>query len=455
MKNWKYVKVFPNANACVPKRPELFELFGALCELPQLKGNSLLPAGYTYFGQFIDHDVSLLVDNAEIPNPRRPNGTVPAHLLTLGRKPTLDLDSMYGAGLDDSIVPFDEEGRFLLGNTGFGDNRDFKRDPLFRPLIADRRNDENLLVAQMQILFMRLHNKIIDTGPPMSLDARFARAQKAVVNIYQYLVLHDFLPRLVSDAVYEAIIVNNGGVLNDSQPQSPTMALEASQAAFRLHALVRPFYALNSTRDASLAEIVDVAGAARRFGDFSHPLLKAADEVDWRLFFPFKGYTTQRAKQIVPVMSPDLLGLTDDAGQRANMLELNILRGIVRGLCSGQDAIQALKKIDPDVARQLSLDNAVEQNNALLSSLSTGSSIRTATPLWLYITLEAGGRARLGDLGGWLLADTLRAAALNAEMPSELLKAEESVKGLHGDLLAVAANPLAVSVADVVTYVYH
>src|SRR5690349_4607700 len=55
-----------------------------------------IPAGYTYLGQFIDHDLTMDATSVAL-------GTdiSPAELLQ-GRSPTLDLDSLYGAGPADS-----------------------------------------------------------------------------------------------------------------------------------------------------------------------------------------------------------------------------------------------------------------------------------------------------------------------------------------------------------------
>ena len=54
-----------------------------------------IPAGYTYLGQFIDHDLTFDKTNVAL-------GTAisPANLLQ-GRSPTLDLDSLYGNGPGD------------------------------------------------------------------------------------------------------------------------------------------------------------------------------------------------------------------------------------------------------------------------------------------------------------------------------------------------------------------
>ena len=58
-------------------------------------GASQIPAGFTYLGQFVDHDLTF--DKTERDARRRVS---PAQLLQ-ARSPSLDLDSLYGAGPQD------------------------------------------------------------------------------------------------------------------------------------------------------------------------------------------------------------------------------------------------------------------------------------------------------------------------------------------------------------------
>ena len=51
-----------------------------------------MPAGYTYLGQFVDHDLTM--DDTDV---GLGDDVTPAELVQ-GRSPRLDLDSLYGAG---------------------------------------------------------------------------------------------------------------------------------------------------------------------------------------------------------------------------------------------------------------------------------------------------------------------------------------------------------------------
>ena len=56
-----------------------------------------VPAGYTYLGQFIDHDLTMDVTDVELGEP-----TSRRRELLQARSPSLDLDSLYGAGPADA-----------------------------------------------------------------------------------------------------------------------------------------------------------------------------------------------------------------------------------------------------------------------------------------------------------------------------------------------------------------
>ena len=143
-----------------------------LDEVPELEAefSSEIPAGYTYFGQFIDHDITLdLTSLGE--KMRDPTG------VQNFRSPSLDLDSIYGRGPDGSPHQYARDAstgrttpKLLLGRNitvdfgaVTGDFRnDLPRSPEGHALIGDHRNDENLIVAQTHLAFMKFHNKVVD-----------------------------------------------------------------------------------------------------------------------------------------------------------------------------------------------------------------------------------------------------------------------------------------------------
>ena len=117
------------------------------------------------------------------------------------------------------------------------------------------RNDENLIIAQIHLSFLRLHNELIDQG--MSFD----EAHDTVVEAYRYVVLNDYLPQIVGeDAVDTALKtpVNKG--FYQPGKDTPFTPVEFAVAAFRFgHSQVRNAYNIN-----------DESGAVPVF-DFARP----------------------------------------------------------------------------------------------------------------------------------------------------------------------------------------
>src|SRR4029450_4249074 len=159
-----------------------------------------IPALHTYLGQFIDHDLTF--DPAS--SLQRQND--PDALINF-RTPRFDLDSVYGRGPADQPYMYDGRHRFLLGDPlsgGGGANaRDLARNNATprRALIGDPRNDENVIVSQFHGLFLRFHNRLTAEHP----QAPLADIQRLLRFHYQYLVINDFLPRIVHSNVINAL----------------------------------------------------------------------------------------------------------------------------------------------------------------------------------------------------------------------------------------------------------
>src|SRR6202048_1163377 len=87
---------------------------------------------------------------------------------------------------------------------------DLPRSPEGRALIGDHRNDENLLVAQTQLAFLKFHNKVVDrlASRPHSPSPGqlFAEARKQVIWHYQWMVLHDWVERITETGIVAKIL---------------------------------------------------------------------------------------------------------------------------------------------------------------------------------------------------------------------------------------------------------
>src|SRR5580765_3773605 len=154
-----------------------------------------IPALYTYLGQFIDHDITF------DPASSLQQQNDPDALLDF-RTPAFDLDNVYGSGPGDQPYLYDGGDAFLLGEPLQGGDpqaKDLARNSASprRALIGDPRNDENTIVSQLQGLFLRFHNRTVDDN--QGLD--FPSIQKLVRFHYQWVVMNDFLPRIVDSNV--------------------------------------------------------------------------------------------------------------------------------------------------------------------------------------------------------------------------------------------------------------
>ena len=167
---------------------------------PAIENPKGTAAGITFFGQFIDHDLTL--DTAP-----QPDAPVDVNTLVNGRTFAFDLDSVYGGGPTKSPQLYYGD-KFLLGTATDGVSPDLPRNPDGiddndddgTAILVEHRNDENLIIAQIHLSFLRLHNALVDQG--MSFD----EAHDTVVNAYRYVVLNDYLPQIVGQDAVDAAL---------------------------------------------------------------------------------------------------------------------------------------------------------------------------------------------------------------------------------------------------------
>jgi hypothetical protein len=346
--------------------------------------NDRIRAGYTFLGQFIDHDLTF--DPTSVLEQQIDPGATRNF-----RTPVLELDSLYGLGpaqqpyLYDRDKPF----QFLLGPDG----HDLPRNSQGRALIGDPRNDENVIISQLHLLMLKFHNKVYATetgGGPDSV-ARFEEAQRIVRWHYQWIVVNEFLARTVGAETM-------GKTLTDMPfrfPGEPFMPLEFSVAAYRFgHSQVRPAYLLSAPgiqppRAASIFPLrpgMDDDPAFPIVGDLRGGKPVAENlRVEWAAFF---GPDALASKQIDRRISSRLLMLPfsvvspeegeDPAGVAAvtkvrSLASRNLQRGLDARLPSGQT-----------VAAHLGIPQLTEAQ--LWAGVDGG---KGRAPLWYYILCEA------------------------------------------------------------------
>ena len=429
-----------------------------------------VPAGFTYLGQFVDHDLTL--DNTA----RALGEHVTVNELLQGRSPALDLDAVYGRGpadRDDDRFYAPDKLKLRVGITaainGAGTNVNLNGYDLprvtqgstkaerQRALIPDPRNDENLVVAQTHLAFIRFHNRVVDqladTGVPSAI--LFERARETVVRHYQWLLRTDFLPRIVDRAIVEDVFVNgrrffevpgdghtNGHRRHTKAGDTPTMPIEFSVAAYRLgHSMVRARYDWNrifSGGLGSLRLLFTFSGTSGNFNPADPDVnnqesglferLPTNWAVDWRRMYDFAGEAGRAdlagpagfniAQRIDTLLVDPLATLPKGTfggnGSSPPPIQLNLaFRNLVRAnmveLASGQQAAEFLG-LQPLTAEQIISGTGT---GAVLDALGEDerATFAARTPLWFYILREAelnGGR--LTGVGGRLVAEVFHRA---------------------------------------------
>jgi hypothetical protein len=468
---------FPNAPA-FPASATMLAALDALGDSMFNAGSTsppvALPPILTYFGQFIDHDITANTDRpvanvSEIDGDFAPEvrADVIAGVDNL-RDGSLGLDSLYGdsvgqdpfsaklAGLmrhptlpnkmrlgipmvtgdDPMTVPADKATDLLrLGfllekgllteaelNALPPDQRsafiDSSGNPIKqRAILGDFRNDENLLIAQLQVAFLRFHNKLAD------ITSGFDEARKLTRYHYQWLVAHEYLPSLCDRSVVDELIATGSplyGAFYDANvpalaPKMP-MPLEFSVACFRFgHTMVRGGYdhnhvfgrpepgKTNRSRFASFGQLFAFTGDGR-MGGLSPQQLPDNWVIDWSRFVnaenPFRS-----SKGIDTLLDKPLDDMVNQpAGIFKNLAKRNLRRGYRLNLPSAQECIAGI-----NASRHFRQITTLDAATIMDGRAIAGADFGTNTPLWFYILREAEllGSGHLGPLGTHIVAGTL------------------------------------------------
>lgn len=368
--------------------------------------NPTLTAGFTFLGQFIDHDIT------SDPTSSLERQADPEQISNF-RTPSLGLDNVYGAGPGGSPHLYDQSPsgqgiKFLLEQTGTPGKFDVPRNSQGVALIGDPRDDENLIICQLQVAFLKFHNAVVDhvktklglTRP----DAVFAEAQRIVRWHYQWIVVHEFLKKTCGAAIVDDVLT--GGRKHYKWNNEPYIPVEFSVAAYRFgHSQVRPSYRANFTGNPGSQPFFgmiftptpsnpldpdDLSGgcrAARRF-------------VDWPTFFDFGDGQVRPNKKIDTTLSTALFKLPgsvvanpDAQTNPSSLAQRNLLRHLTFSLPSGQKVAKAM--------------GLTPLSKGDLSDLKPHG-LDDRTPLWFYILREAQvveNGERLGPVGGRIVTE--------------------------------------------------
>jgi hypothetical protein len=417
-----YRSLFPDLPPLVVPSESLVKLAAALTEESDTKDgdNPHIPAGYTYLGQFIAHDLT----HDQTPHAGA-NPAAPRNL----RTPALDLDCVYGHGpfWDAQFYARDGKGSFPIGTTQAAPDHhdrlvpstknDLPRDKQGFATIPDQRNDGHLILAQLHLVFMKAHNLLLKRHA-----LSFSAARSVLVSHYNATVQNEFLRLLLDEEVY-ASLANGAPRFVKFDEADPFLPIEFSCAAFRLHTMVRGEYDYNAVfPDSRLKQLLDFTGLLN--GGSLTPI-PSSWVIDWRRFFPLDAGIVPNASRKLDGKLTDLLNRGDRSipGFDRGLSERTLLRGSKMGLPSGQDIARAIG-VDPIGPDQIGTgpDGAVAGELGLLE----------ATPLWYYLMKEAAhfGGTKLGPVGSTLVGEVLFGLAGNAEPRADASIIPPGMKGL-------------------------
>lgn len=425
-----------------------------------------IPAGYTYFGQLVVHDLTHSVAITA----RDGKPPILQNLST----PSLDLDTIYGGGPvrcphlyqppymnEDPGTENSHQYLFYLGRTaraafprnwqqGQGLPLDLPRidtgsrgiaptvpSTSVTPLIYDDRNDDNLILGQLTAQFLLVHNTVANhlrrNGDPTNGNQRlgnkesFDLARHFLLKAYRRIIVHDYLQRLLDPEVYKDLLAKK----IQSHDHLP---IEFVFGAARVgHAMVRAAYTVNTRIDLEASRLGQLMAFSGHSPNPNLPL-PADWAVDWRQLLemedddnPGTFSKPQSARRISPFLAPTFV-YGDISSRHTNLdgsLSFHDLwRCYQFGVPTGQDCatqapgIPSIRILTAEDMQPAPVFARLHPAGDLAKALDSNLQFREKTPLSYYLLQEAalfGRNGRyLGPLGSHIYAKTILFALQDA-----------------------------------------
>jgi hypothetical protein len=355
-------------------------------------------AGTTFLGQFLDHDMTFDA-TSRLAQPTPPEQSPNS------RTPSFDLDSVYGGGPTASSMLYDSVDRVKFRLESGGLFEDLPRAADRTAIIADPRNDENLMIAGLQAAFLLFHNRVVDRLRSQGVPANniFAEAQRTVRWHYQWIIVHEFLPQIIGQDRVDNIFRSGRRFYRPAAGQQ-FIPVEFQGAAYRFgHSMVRPSYRANLAGDngrpffgmvfdpagEGQADPVDLRGRARAPRRF----------IGWQTFFNFGDGNVRPNKRIDTKISTPLfrlpLAAIASGDQPIALPQRNLLRHLTWSIPSGQA-----------IASATGLPALGASRFGELRGYNVG--LDASTPLWYYVLKEAElmeDGLRLGPVGSLIVGE--------------------------------------------------
>lgn len=395
-------------------------------EATEVDENTEIPAGFTYLGQMIAHDISFtrLYDPSETPK--------------------LRLKSLYGAG--PVLMPYlyvhypkDLKKTNSLAppsNVAKGKRKHFYRGIKLRlrkkevenhvyydvdrnkqgmPLMADSRNDQHLILSQLHVAFIRFHNAVVDyfahTDPSLTGIHLLHLTRSTIVQHYQWMIVHFYLKGVLhkdSSVLVEKLIESNDNFIFFAADLPPVLTLEFSDAVLRMgHSQIAQEYTLSGNNNFQLfnENRNDLRGFIDRFKKGRTPIM-----LDWNKFFNLgKKRGPQASSSIDHIFVHTLKNIPFYAPGHKNLIQNDFFKAY-RNTATGDYYARCLKDAKPEYA-PLTIDKlrVLQEFDKFPAEVLTDEYLQRM-PLWLYILVEAkvinAGNC-LGPLGSQIMAEQI------------------------------------------------
>ena len=350
---------------------------GPMKETSSSNRTNTVPVGQVFFGQFVDHDITLDTSSSfsrvnsatDTPNVRTPN---------------LDLDCIYGDGPEASPFLYEQGGTFggvklLVGSDVASASpeqaEDLVRSPRGTAVIGDPRNDENRIISQIQLAMIRFHNKVADElSPEYSGHDLYEETRDLVTRHYHWALIHDFLNDMCGSAVVWDVLKNGRRFycVEDNQPLF--IPVEFSIAAYRFGHSMAPQKIQVQKSKSALSLFGSVLG-----GGFT-PVTSLDAVVDMHeIFNTSENRIVQKADKLDTKLAKILLDLPFvGAGGESSLATRNMLRGQSFLIPSGEVLAKHMER------PQAEIDQVSDAANT-----ASGGTLNGGTPLWYYLLAEA------------------------------------------------------------------
>lgn len=413
--------------------------------------NSRIPAGYTYFWQFVGHDLTRSVMSRDPSNEG-------SGRLENARTQFLGLQSIYGAGpaCAQSLYQSDRPGE-LAGHSPAADYlrlgpfkaeqaqltcpfRDLPRANLAGAsnaglpdvLVADGRNDDQTILAQLTAIFHLLHNgiaaKLAAVRPDLAGSSRHEATRLAVLVLYRDAIRHDLLKRLLSPTVHRLYEARKSALI---EPFGGAIPLEFSHGAGRVaHTMIRDRYRLRDLEDPFLIDKMLRQTSAMNPKEMP---LDTKWIIDWSNFFPIDGDPPAFSMKLGPRYSnrlmSDVLFPPTETIEKGNLAYRDQLSAILTGVWSIPDLIDRISQNadlaplldetvsgpDPYFRKQVAGWLEKEKDSGLNFTQLEIDALSQDPPLPFYLMCEAEFHPgvngfHLGPLGSLIVADTIYGA---------------------------------------------